>query len=261
GIGDYYEKYAAHTIFDEFIPEELGIDIRLFQEVFYCTRCDQPASNQTCPHDEEYRINISGTGIRELLRYGVLPPKEIVRPESARIAMQGIQPKGVDENNQAINPVGKTIKSILPYYLHHSRIGGPERKEPLTVEELTIEDLSEAIRDVRLNADRVYREIFEEFSYVTDTLRTAQDDWVTEARDQMYKQQKMVVDSLKEKVSNAPDETSDEFMYQDKKEAERELVVAQKIINDIPKALNNENMNYRTWNTLPYERYRGSDEE
>jgi len=40
--------------------------------------------------------------VRELLRYGVLPPKEIVRPESARIAMQGIQPKGVDENNQAI---------------------------------------------------------------------------------------------------------------------------------------------------------------
>src|SRR5690606_19082066 len=153
GIGDYYDKYASHTIFDEFTPEELGIDVRLFHEVFYCTRCDTPATEQTCPHDERYRINISGTGIREMLRYGVLPPKEIVRPESARIAMQGVQPKGVDENNQAISPVGKTIKSIFPYYLNRSKIGGGERRKPLTPEELTIEDLEVAISDVRTNAD------------------------------------------------------------------------------------------------------------
>ena len=40
-------------------------------------------------------------------RYGALPPKEIVRPESARIAMQGVQPKGVDEEGLAIAPVEK----------------------------------------------------------------------------------------------------------------------------------------------------------
>src|SRR5699024_10122520 len=131
----------------------------LFHEVFYCTRCDHQATDQTCPHDERYRINISGTGIRELLRYGVLPPKEIVRPESARIAMQGIQPKGVDENNQAVRPVGKTIKSIFPYYLDRSRLGGPERRKALEVEELMLDDLEAAILDVRSNADRVYKEI------------------------------------------------------------------------------------------------------
>ena len=260
GIGDYYDKYAAHTIFDEFTPEELGIDIRLFHEVFYCTRCDSPASEQSCPHDDRYRINISGTGIRELLRYGVLPPKEIVRPESARIAMQGIQPKGVDENGVAVNPVGKTIKSIFPYYLHSSRIGGPKRNRPLEVDELTIEDLELAIRDVRENADRVYKGIFEEFAYVTDTLRSTQDEWVTEARENIKKQQEMVVESLKEKVDNAPEKASDEFMYQDRTEAERELEVAEKILDDIPKALDADKLKYRTWNSLPYERYRGSDE-
>src|SRR5699024_5750327 len=103
----------------------------------------------TCPHDERYRINISGTGIRELLRYGVLPPKEIVRPESARIAMQGVQPKGVDEKNIAVSPVGKTIKSIFPYYLTRSKIGGPKRRIPLKAEELTIEDLETVIADSR----------------------------------------------------------------------------------------------------------------
>src|SRR5690625_2621474 len=35
GIGDYYEKYASHTVFEEFSPEEIGIDVRLYHEVFY----------------------------------------------------------------------------------------------------------------------------------------------------------------------------------------------------------------------------------
>src|SRR5699024_10584040 len=256
GIGDFYGKYEAHTIFDEFTSDELGIDIRLFHEVFYCTRCDHPASDQTCPHDERYRINISGTGIRELLRYGALPPKEIVRPESARIAMQGIQPKGVDENNQAVKPVGKTIKSIFPYYLSRSRLGGPKRNKELKVEELTIEDLETAILDARANADRVYKEIFEEFSYITDTLRSTQPDWVADARESIYKQQEMVVASLEEKVDKASEKASDEFMYQDRGEAERELQVARKMFDDIPPALRAEEIKYRTWNPLPYERYR-----
>lgn len=261
GVGDFYDKYASHTIFDTFTSEELGIDIRLFHEVFYCTRCDSPATEQTCPHDDRYRINISGTGIRELLRYGVLPPKEIVRPESARIAMQGVQPKGVDENGMAINPVGKTIKSIFPYYLHSTGIGGPARRNPLKVEELTIEDLVAAVKDVRENADRVYRDIFNEFSYVTDHLRAVQPEWVAEARESMKRQQEMVVENLKEKVEQAMETTSDEFLYQDKKEATRELQVAERILEDIPSALRHEEIKYRTWNPLPYKRYRGIDEE
>ncbi|MFS0824585.1 sulfate adenylyltransferase [Bacillus sp. 1P02SD] len=260
GIGDYYDKYASHTIFDEFTPAELGIDIRLFHEVFYCTRCSAQATEQTCPHDEQYRINISGTGIRELLRYGVLPPKEIVRPESARIAMQGVQPKGVDENQMAISPVGKTIKSIFPYYLTRSGIGGPKRRTPLEVEELTIEDLENAILDARENADKIYKDIFKEFSYVSDTLRTAQPDWVASARESIHRQQEMVVDYLEEKVDKALDQASDEFMYQDKSEAERELEVAKKIFDDIPAPLRSDDLKYRIWNPLPYKRYRGSDE-
>ncbi|WP_405099684.1 sulfate adenylyltransferase [Oceanobacillus sp. FSL H7-0719] len=260
GIGDYYDKYASHTIFDTFTPEELGIDIRLFHEVFYCTRCDSAATEYTCPHDERYRINISGTGIRELLRYGVLPPKEIVRPESARIAMQGIQPKGIDENKQAISPVGKTIKSIFPYYLHRTRLGGAEREVPLEAEQLTIEDLVTAITDVRENADRIYKEIYEEFSYVTDMTRAVQPEWVSDARETLHRHQEMVVEYLEEKVERAADTASDEFMYQDKSEAMRELDVARKIFEDLPSPLRTEQLQYRTWNSLPYQRYRGSDE-
>ena len=41
-----------------------------------------------------FELHISGTGIREMLRHGIMPPKEIVRPESARIAIQGVSAEG-----------------------------------------------------------------------------------------------------------------------------------------------------------------------
>ncbi|BAQ08861.1 sulfate adenyltransferase [Bacillus sp. OxB-1] len=260
GIGDYYDKYASHSIFDEFKPEELGIDVRLFHEVFYCTRCDAPATTQSCPHDERYRINISGTGIREMLRHGIMPPKEIVRPESARIAIQGIQPKGLDANESAISPVGKTIKSMFPFYLKRTRLGGALRKTPLTVEDLTNLDLEMVNLDVRANADRVYQDIFDEYSNVGDTNRNLQPDWISDARESLRKQQQMVISDLEEKVGQAPAAASDEFMYQDKEESQRELEVAKQILDDIPKDLRAEDFQYRTWNVLPYHRYRGSDE-
>src|SRR5699024_9436543 len=107
GIGDYYNKYAGHTVFSEYTKEELGIDIRLFHEVFYDARANVHATSKTVANDDpRYRLNISGTGIREILRYGYIPPKEIVRPESALAAIQGIQPKGLGDDGFAVsNPV------------------------------------------------------------------------------------------------------------------------------------------------------------
>src|SRR5690625_3918383 len=260
GIGEFYDKYASHTVFDEFDPKELGIDVRLFHEVFYCTRCSSPASTQSCPHDERYRINISGTGIREMLRHGIMPPKEIVRPESARIALQGIQPKGLDESNESISPVGKTIKSMFPFYLELNALGGRKRCTPLTLEELTNTDLETVNMDVRLNADRIYRDVFEEYSSIGDVNRNLQPIWVTEAREAVQSQQEMVIQDLEAKVEQASVTASDEFMYQDKDEAGRELEVAQRILQDTPQPIHAEDLGYRTWNLLPYKRYRGSDE-
>lgn len=261
GVGDFYNKYEAHNIFDEYTPEELGIDIRLFHEVFYCTRCSSPASAESCPHDNSYRINISGTGIRELLRHGMLPPKEIVRPESARIAIQGIQPKGIDESEEAISPVGKTIKSIFPFYMEASRIGGELLEVPREVEELDIRDLKAAMLDVRSNANSIYADVYESFSFNADTNRSVQPQWRSEARQAMRRHQIMVIEDLEEKVRQASENASDEFMYQDKVEAERELDVAKQILEDMPAPLLSDHVEYRTWNPLPYHRYRGNDEE
>lgn len=260
GIGDFYDKYASHTIFNEFTPEELGIDVRLFHEVFYCTRCDSLATVKTCPHDERFRIGISGTAIRETLRRGIMPPKEICRPESSRIAMQGIQPKGVDEYNNSIYPVARTVQGMFPFYTKYTRLGGRPRPRPLTPEEITDRDLQQANLDVRDNADRVYRDIHAEFAYVGEVYRDLQPEWITDARKLMREQQEMVVADLEQKAAQAPEVASDEYMYQDKAEAERELVVGRRILDDLPKALDAEDLKYRTWNPLAYGRYRGDDE-
>lgn len=261
GIGDFYDKYASHTIFDEFDPKELGIDVRLFHEVFYCTRCDNPATELSCPHDERFRINISGTGIREMLRQGIMPPKEIVRPESARIAMQGIQPKGLDENANSISPIGNTIKSVFPFYMESTRLGGEKRDQPLKPEELNNRDLEAAINDARSNADRIYKEIYDEYTSVGDVNRNLQPDWIMDARDDLRAQQEMVIEDLEEKVKQAPDAASDEFMYQDKEEAQKELEVARRILNNIPAPLRDDEIKHRVWNPLPYNRYRSGEED
>src|SRR5690625_1316489 len=261
GIGDYYDKYASHTIFDEFTPQELGIDVRLFYEVFYCTHCATHATSQTCPHDERYRLNISGTGIREMLRHGIMPPKEVVRPESALAAIQGVQPKGVDENKDAILSVGSVVKSMFPYYLKYNRLGGTERTTPLDPQDLTIRDLELASDDARSSANKIYDDIYQEYWSLLDHNDTLRPVWKDKARERLYEQQKRIIDDLKEKYTMAPEQASDEFMYQDKAEVERELKVAERLLDDIPPRLNKEDLEARTWNTLPYKRYRGADQD
>ncbi len=260
GIGSFYDKYASHSIFDQFPPEELGIDIRLFHEVFYCTRCSSHASERTCPHDHRYRLNISGTGIREMLRHGILPAKEVVRPEAARIAIQGIQPKGVGADGNATLPVGSVVNSMYPYYRDRTRLGGPLRQQVLEKDELTVRDLEAASLDARANAHRIYCDIYSEYSSLADQNQSLQESWVLEAREALSSHQEMVISDLREKVAMAPQEASDEFMYQDKNEAERELAAAQRVLNTAPAMPEAGAANDQVWNPLPYHRYLGHDD-
>ncbi len=260
GIGDFYDKYASHSVFDEFSPEELGIKVQLFHEVFYCSRCATHATSETCPHGAEYRIQISGTGIREMLRQGMIPPKEVVRPESAFAAIQGIQPKGVDDMGSSISPVSKTLTSIFPYYREYERLGGAKRPTPLEPEHLTRRDLELANLDVRDNASRIYAETHAEVSALVDHNRSAQPAWVDETRNTLRSQQERIVNNLLEKLEQAPEESSDEFMYQSRAEVERELAAARALLNEIPPAFDETAAGTRAWNPLPYKRYRGDDE-
>ncbi len=85
GVGDYYGPYEAWEIFREF--PDLGITPLFIREAFYCRKCGGMATEKTCPHGPEYRVKISGTRIREMLRRGEIPPPEMMRPEVAKVVL------------------------------------------------------------------------------------------------------------------------------------------------------------------------------
>jgi|GEM_PF-257903 sulfate adenylyltransferase len=257
GYKDYYPKYASQKIFKEFEEDELGITPLFFREAFYCARCANLATEKTCPHGKEYHITMSASIIQDIFRYGYLPPKEVMRPEVSQIAIQGIQPKGLDETGHALESPGAAIKGMFPFYITHYRLGGYKRDRPLDVNSLTVADIRRALLDVRINASKIYEEIYETIAYYFDISRDLVANRRGEALEQSVDRQIRLIKTLKEKVEGAPESVQDPFMYQDKNEAKKELDIAQKILNDLfryrPK-----DFGIRIWNPLEYERYRHS---
>ncbi|MGH7405951.1 MAG: sulfate adenylyltransferase [Candidatus Methylomirabilales bacterium] len=88
GVGNYYDTFDAHRIFQHFAPDELGISPLFFDHAFYCRRCQGMATTKTCPHGQEERVSLSGTRVREMLQRIELPPPEYSRREVAEILLQ-----------------------------------------------------------------------------------------------------------------------------------------------------------------------------
>ncbi len=86
GVGNYYDPYAAHKIFDRY---DIGIKPLKFTETFYCKECNGITSDRVCPHKPESRMMISQTKIREMLANHEKIPAEIMRKEVADILSSG----------------------------------------------------------------------------------------------------------------------------------------------------------------------------
>lgn len=90
GVGKFYAPYAAQEIFTEF--PDLGINPLFFKSFFYCEKCGSVVNEKICPHDPSYRMDFSGSDLRQKLGRGEPPPKELIRPEVAEVLLKWKDP-------------------------------------------------------------------------------------------------------------------------------------------------------------------------
>ena len=82
GVGGFYGHYDAHELARELAQtHDLGIELLLLNEPYYCSKCGFIVSNKSCAHEATHREEISGTIIRECMNAKQLPPPQLMRPE------------------------------------------------------------------------------------------------------------------------------------------------------------------------------------
>lgn len=85
GVGGFYGAYDAHALARELTQSmDLGIELLLLREPYYCTACGQVVTDKTCAHSETHKLPISGTEIRAQLAAGCTPDTRMMRPEIAK---------------------------------------------------------------------------------------------------------------------------------------------------------------------------------
>lgn len=90
GVGTFYDPFAAQTIFSDY--PELDIAPVFFPAFFYCKRCLTYTTPKACPHDNDSKVQISGTKLREMIQNKQPPSEFILRPEVARIILDHPKP-------------------------------------------------------------------------------------------------------------------------------------------------------------------------
>jgi sulfate adenylyltransferase len=83
GVGNFYGPFAAHEIFKEY--PDLEIEPIFFPAFYYCIKCAHFANERICPHDSNYKEDLSGTKMRRMFLSGAVPPTHLMRSEVSQI--------------------------------------------------------------------------------------------------------------------------------------------------------------------------------
>lgn len=82
GVGGYYGIYEAHDFARSLAEKyDLGIELLLTREPYYCKKCGQIVTDNTCGHYDTDRVEISGTIIRKYISDGFMPDEIMMRRE------------------------------------------------------------------------------------------------------------------------------------------------------------------------------------
>lgn len=85
GVRDYYPPFAAQKIFKHY--PDLGIQPLFFPAFYYCKKCISYANERNCPHRLEFREELSGTKMRELINRAEIPAEHLMRPEISKLIL------------------------------------------------------------------------------------------------------------------------------------------------------------------------------
>ena len=85
GVGGYYGPFDSHHVFDEIPQDALATRPLKMDVAFWCYRCAGMASGRTCAHQDQDRLQVSGTQLRAWLSEGAQVPPEFSRPEVVEI--------------------------------------------------------------------------------------------------------------------------------------------------------------------------------
>ncbi|MDH3512215.1 MAG: sulfate adenylyltransferase [Gammaproteobacteria bacterium] len=92
GVGDYYGRFDAQTIFEELPEGALEIEIFAADHTAWSKKLNKVVMMREAPdHKPEDYVIVSGTRVREMLSQGVALPPEISRPEVSKILMEYYQ--------------------------------------------------------------------------------------------------------------------------------------------------------------------------
>jgi sulfate adenylyltransferase len=90
GVGNYYQPFAAQEIFKDYA--DLQIEPVFFPAFYYCKKCLSYANERNCPHGPEFREELSGTKMRNMVSSGEIPAEHLMRPEVAKIIVSFNEP-------------------------------------------------------------------------------------------------------------------------------------------------------------------------
>src|SRR5919107_2092158 len=83
GVGNYYHPFAAQEIFKDY--PDLEIEPIFFPAFYYCKKCGNFANEKTCPHDSNFKEELSGTKMRKMFLSSEVPPNHLMRFEISKI--------------------------------------------------------------------------------------------------------------------------------------------------------------------------------
>jgi sulfate adenylyltransferase len=81
GVGSYYGPHDSQRIFDDLPRGSLEIQPLKIDVTFFCYKCKGMATAKTCPHDDDDRLTISGTRLRDMFANREAIPEEFSRKE------------------------------------------------------------------------------------------------------------------------------------------------------------------------------------